>query len=71
MVAIQINAIYVHIPLTSYYNTYSGRDSRIRYGVIKKMATQHVTSTRVPVPGHWIDRKVGAVRIDPENENNK
>ncbi len=41
------------------------------YEVIEKIATQHATSAKILVPKHWIGKKVRAVRIDPEDEEEK
>ena len=38
------------------------------YEVIEKTATQHATSAKILVPKHWIGKKVRAVRIEPEEE---
>ena len=38
------------------------------YEVIEKTVTQHATSAKVLVPKHWIGKRVRAVRIEPESQ---
>ena len=38
------------------------------YEVIEKTVTQHATSAKALVPKHWIEKRVRAVRIEPESQ---
>ena len=41
------------------------------YEVIEKTVTQHATSAKVLVQKRWIGKRVRAVRLDPESEEDK